>query len=284
MASTTPLREEILPPEGPDAELVDLIGESHDAGDRAAAVAGRLRKRYGSGSVQECGDCDDERSQRGHGRKRRCRHPAQYLGVRSPARIRQVMELWGGERRLAQYPLEEPVPLSDVSDRAEWDRIEYIRLFAIPQGIGRLGRHSPGQGREDDRQHFVRHSFFPPFGIARGSVVAEGDVPPTSGAPYRSAAFFDDATAAAASFSAVLDATSSGVVIVDGDGRILHANAAAQPMLAAGDPIREAGGRLHLREELVPGQLMAAIRARPMRPRLEDVASGYPRAAWTVRR
>ena len=44
------------------------------------------------------------------------------------------------------------------------------------------------------------------------------------------------------SFAAALDASSAGVVLVDGGLRIVHANAAAQAMLAAGDPVRDSGG------------------------------------------
>ncbi len=248
-----------MPPDGPDAELVDLIGGIYDAviePQRWPDVCDALRHRLefknaeiatinvrtGAAVVSAVVGI-----------------PAQYLSVRSPERIREVMEMWGGEGRLAEYPLEEPVLLSDVSDRAQWSRFEYMRLFAMPQGLvdsvaiplardGRtigsiaFGIHSSRRTVSPDDMSWLRVI----AAHLRRAVQISG--------------ILDDATAAADTFSAVLDATNSGVVIVDRDGRILHANAAAQPMLVIGDPIREVGGRLQLREELVPGQLIAAIR------------------------
>lgn len=248
-----------MPPEGPDAELVDLIGGIYDAVieprlwpdvcdtlrlrlEFKNAEIATINVRTGATVVSAVVGI-----------------PAQYLGVRSPERIREVMEMWGGERRLAQYPLEEPVLLSDVSDRSQWDRFEYIRLFAMPQDLVDsvavpLARDVRTIGSISFGIHSTRRSVSPED-LSWLRVIA---------AHLRRAVqisgILDDATAVAETFSAVLDATSSGVFIVDGDARILHANAAAQPMLAAGDPIREAGGRLQLREELVPGQLIAAIR------------------------
>jgi DNA-binding CsgD family transcriptional regulator len=66
---------------------------------------------------------------------------------------------------------------------------------------------------------------------------------------------------AATTFQAALEATSSGVVLVDTDMSILYANGPAAAMLEAGDPVFSIGGRLALRHELVPGQLQAAVQA-----------------------
>jgi DNA-binding CsgD family transcriptional regulator len=151
------------------------------------------------------------------------------------------------------------VLLSDVSDRTRWHRIEYFRLFAMPQDLVdavaiALARDQRTIGSIAFGVHSSRRSVSP------GDLAWLRLIAPHLRRAVQISGILDDATAAAESFSAVLDATNSGVVIVDLDGRILHANAAAQPMLAAGDPIREVGGRLQLREELVPGQLMGAIR------------------------
>jgi len=248
-----------LPPDGPDAELVDLIGGIYDAvieprlwPDVCDALRHRLEFKNAEIATINVGTGATVVSAV-------VGIPAQYLSVRSPERIREVMEMWGGERRLAEYPLEEPVLLSDVSDRAQWDRIEYMRLFAMPQGlVDSVAIPLARDGRTIGSISFGIHSSrrtVSPDDLSWLRVIA---------AHLRRAVqisgILDDATAAAATFSAVLDATNSGVVIVDRDGRILHVNAAAQPMLVAGDPVREVGGRLQLREELVPGQLMAAIR------------------------
>jgi DNA-binding CsgD family transcriptional regulator len=48
-------------------------------------------------------------------------------------------------------------------------------------------------------------------------------------------------------------------VLVDPDLRIVHPNRSAERMLTAGDPIVLRNGRLALRQEIVPGQLEAAV-------------------------
>jgi DNA-binding CsgD family transcriptional regulator len=50
--------------------------------------------------------------------------------------------------------------------------------------------------------------------------------------------------AEAACFSGILDGLSVGMVVVDGSGCIVHANAAGSAILGAGDFLRAAGGRL----------------------------------------
>jgi len=67
--------------------------------------------------------------------------------------------------------------------------------------------------------------------------------------------------AAASAFEAALDATRSGVVLVDSNSSIVHANAAARAMLDAGNPLTINAGKLGLVGELTPGRLEAAIEA-----------------------
>ncbi len=54
----------------------------------------------------------------------------------------------------------------------------------------------------------------------------------------------DFKTAQAATFADALDGLSAGTLFVDSSGRITHANAAAQALLAAGDVLRGSHGRL----------------------------------------
>jgi DNA-binding CsgD family transcriptional regulator/PAS domain-containing protein len=51
-------------------------------------------------------------------------------------------------------------------------------------------------------------------------------------------------TAEAATFADTFDGLTAGMLLVDANGRIVHANAAAQALLAAGDVLRAADGRL----------------------------------------
>jgi DNA-binding CsgD family transcriptional regulator/PAS domain-containing protein len=55
---------------------------------------------------------------------------------------------------------------------------------------------------------------------------------------------FDLKTAEAATFADTLDGLSAGMCLVDAEGRIVHANAAGHAILAAGDILYAAGGRL----------------------------------------
>jgi len=52
----------------------------------------------------------------------------------------------------------------------------------------------------------------------------------------------------AASFASTLDGLGAGLFLVDGDGRIVHANVAANVILGAGDFLRAVGGRLVARD------------------------------------
>jgi DNA-binding CsgD family transcriptional regulator len=67
----------------------------------------------------------------------------------------------------------------------------------------------------------------------------------------------DTQTHAAATLAAALEMASVAIVLVDGDLRVVHANAAASRMLAAGDPIRTHAGCL----ELPASEAMKALRA-----------------------
>jgi DNA-binding CsgD family transcriptional regulator/PAS domain-containing protein len=51
-------------------------------------------------------------------------------------------------------------------------------------------------------------------------------------------------TEQAATFADTLDGLSAGFFLIDSDGRIMHANAAAHALLLAGDPVRALDGRL----------------------------------------
>lgn len=54
----------------------------------------------------------------------------------------------------------------------------------------------------------------------------------------------DFKTAEAATFADILDGLAAGMLLVDATGRVIHANAAGHAILAAGDFLRAAGGRL----------------------------------------
>jgi DNA-binding CsgD family transcriptional regulator/PAS domain-containing protein len=59
----------------------------------------------------------------------------------------------------------------------------------------------------------------------------------------------------------VFDTLSAGVFLVDGTGRIIHANAAGRAILAAGDILRSTGGRLFAGDPQVGQALYEALKA-----------------------
>jgi hypothetical protein len=102
-------------------------------------------------------------------------------------------------------------------------------------------------------RHAVVHHLVEFLGTSPASVIR--------GAPRSS-----QASSAATTFEGALDATRSGVALVDADLAIVHANATVRVMLDAGDPLVVKSGKLelfdktgrHRRSELV--RLAAQVR------------------------
>ncbi len=172
----------------------------------------------------------------------------------------ETLELWGGPQRIAQLPLEEPVIQSQATDRRRWPDNAYWREFIGPQGIidalaiglardrtmianmtfGRHGDAGPISDREvDDLRVLAPH-------VRRATTIG---------------GMLDRAILEAQTFAAALEASPAGVVLVDTEMRIVHANTAARLMLAAEDPVRSRGGMLAVTTEPLPGQLEAAVAA-----------------------
>lgn len=169
-----------------------------------------------------------------------------------------IFELWGGPARVMRAALEEPLLQSHASDPGNWSQNAYFRAFAIPQGlvdsiglplvrdtttIATLGLGVHSDARPPSEVVFEGLRFIAPH-LRRAVVI---------GRMLRVSA------AATQSFAAALDAAAAGVVLVDGELRIVHANAAAQAMLAMGDPVRDSGGVLELPGEMARGALGAAV-------------------------
>jgi DNA-binding CsgD family transcriptional regulator len=62
-------------------------------------------------------------------------------------------------------------------------------------------------------------------------------------------------------FVDMLDGLRASVLLVDENGRIVHANAASRALLATGDPLRDIRGRLTARDAMANGALQAAFAA-----------------------
>lgn len=184
--------------------------------------------------------------------------PDEYAGMTGPEYVEDIVKLWGGAERLGALPLEEPVILSEHGDVSLWPASRYYNDFCKPQGlidilavalardrtmVGNIGfgRHEsagrPGKFEQDGFRKLAPH-------LRRAALIS---------------GILGHSEQRAATFETALDAAHSGVILVDAGMAIVHANEAAQAMLAEGDPVREKLGRLELRNELLPGQLKAAV-------------------------
>ncbi len=184
--------------------------------------------------------------------------PPEYDPMQAPHYLASVSTLWGGPQAIAKHTIEEPVILSEASDPANWPDNLYYRDFAQPQGIfdvmavalvrtpglvGDLGfgRHvsagRPGAVEADQLRILAPH--------LRRAMMVSG--------------LLDTGASALATLEATVEATPAGVVLVDRDMRIVHANTSAIRMLDDRDPIRRIGDRLELRHELLSGQLATAV-------------------------
>lgn len=177
-----------------------------------------------------------------------------------PTMDEDLVAMWGGPARLAQAPLQEPHMQSHQSDASTWHKYATVREWSAPQGIvDQVGIILARDRTIMSTLGFAQHESMtevPEWALEELRVLAPHFARAVliSGLLKRSAAL-------AATFEAALDATPAGALLVRGDMGIVHANTAADRMLAEADSIRSVQGRLRPTEELVPGQLESAVEA-----------------------
>lgn len=200
--------------------------------------------------------------------------PEKYMDVAlDPSYSMEILNLWGGLSKVNVAPLAEPLIQSQMGDVKDWFSNRYFKDFVQPQGI--VDAVSIGLAREPDMVATVAGGIHG----SKGEVTeAEMDGLRVIGPHLRRAVviadLFNNMQTENAMFSAALESSRAGVVLVDERLGIVHANALAQRMLSRGDPIREQQGRLALREELSQGALAAAVAARAIN--LGRSGSGIP--------
>lgn len=170
-----------------------------------------------------------------------------------------VVEQWGGPAAFQAFPLDEPLVLSRVSPRDGWESNRYHTEWAKPQGIADAMALALARG--PDTMGCVglsRHESAGP--IRDEEVTAARLLLPHLQRAVAIGRIIDLQTLAAATFARTLDALSAAVVLVGPDLAIVHANAAADLLLAAGDPIRAERGRLVARAPAAAMALAAAAR------------------------
>jgi DNA-binding CsgD family transcriptional regulator/PAS domain-containing protein len=169
-----------------------------------------------------------------------------------------IIELWGGAARIAQYPLGEPIIQSQAVRQEIISANRYYREWAIPKGLF----DAVAVGLVRDRS-MVGNAIFSQHESA-GAI----DEAQLSGlrllAPHIRRAvtisnLFDLKAVEAATFAATVEALTIGVVLTDEHAKIVHANAAAETMLAASDPILMQHGRIAVESASTTTSLHSAI-------------------------
>jgi DNA-binding CsgD family transcriptional regulator/PAS domain-containing protein len=185
--------------------------------------------------------------------------PTRYLPMIDAAGA-DVVEQWGGEERLMALPMDRPHVLSRVNpafDPATTNN-HYYHAFARPQGLVDvlalpLARDARGYGS----LAFGRHERAGPIGDAEVALT-------TLLLPHVQRAatinrLLDQASLAQRSFAAAIDLLTLPTVLAGADRSIVHANPAAQRLLAAGELVRRRGARLEATQPAADRALAAAL-------------------------
>ena len=171
----------------------------------------------------------------------------------------EVIEVFGGIDYMNSIPVGEPVTFSRFGDQSLWETSRYMREWVTPQGIVdcavitlardssthsslSLGRHGSagliGSLETDALRLLAPH-------LRRSVLISR---------------VLEARSMVASTFASALDALSGGVILVDSELRVVHANLAGGRLLSAGDPLILASGRLSLRNPATQSALAKAVR------------------------
>lgn len=172
--------------------------------------------------------------------------------------VADIVELWGGIERIRQYPLGEPIVRSQAVPQDIILGNRYHREWAMPKGLFdavgvALVREKTMIGNATFSQHESDGA------IVDAQVSGLRVLAPHIRRAVIISNLFDMKTVEAATFSATVEALTVGVVLADEDSKIVHSNAAAAAMLAAGDPILVRHGRIAVQSVTTTTTLQSAI-------------------------
>jgi DNA-binding CsgD family transcriptional regulator len=179
--------------------------------------------------------------------------------ARSSQMAAEAIAMWGGYERIQQYPIDEPIVLSQAVGYEHFHQNRYYREWGQPLGlidqvamavardpaivgtVG-LGRHESagviGPAEVDGLRLLAPH-------FRRAVIIGN---------------LLDMKTIEAATFGTILDDLAFGIVLVDDKLGIVHANRAAQVMMQARDPIGSENGTLILTDRAAHTALQRAVR------------------------
>jgi DNA-binding CsgD family transcriptional regulator/PAS domain-containing protein len=169
-----------------------------------------------------------------------------------------IIELWGGAERIQQYPLGEPIVQSQAVRPDVISSNRYYREWALPKGLF----DAVAVGLVRDRT-MVGNAIFSQHESAGRIDDAQVDglrlLAPHIRRAVTISNLFDMKTVEANTFAATVEALTVGVVLADEDSNIVHTNAAAAAMLAAGDPIVTRHGRIAVQSAATTAALQSAV-------------------------
>jgi DNA-binding CsgD family transcriptional regulator/PAS domain-containing protein len=169
-----------------------------------------------------------------------------------------IIELWGGVERIQQYPLEEPIVQSHAVPREVIFSNRYYLEWALPKGLF----DAVAVGLVRDKMMVGNAIFSQHQSVGAVSDAQVGGLrllAPHIRRAVTISNLFDMKTVEAATFAATVEALTVGVVLVDEDSRIVHTNAVATAMLAAGNPIAVRDGRIAVQSTTATSALQSAV-------------------------
>ena len=194
--------------------------------------------------------------------------PERWLAM-WPDYIEDMTDLWGGWRRIAEFPLEEPVVQSQAVDPELTRANRYYREWVTPQGI--TDAVAMMYGRAPDligTLTFGRHGSAGPV----GEVELEGLrlLAPHFRRAAEIGRLLEMQTVRAESFAEVLNRLSHAMFFLDGAARVAFANASASALAEAGDGLAVRHGVLTLTNASAQAALRRALADRA-EPRAVDI-------------
>ncbi|MBZ9996469.1 helix-turn-helix transcriptional regulator [Mesorhizobium sp. BH1-1-4] len=160
-----------------------------------------------------------------------------------PSYGQDLVDLWGGDTKVKQYPLEEPIAQSQAVPDAALVASRYFREWAQPQGVvDAVAIGLERNSRMVSTLSFGRHETVGIVG--NGELDALRLLAPHFRRAIAISQLLDLQSIAAANVASVLDGLSVGVVLVDELMALIRANPAAEEMLTRKDPIKVSNGRV----------------------------------------
>jgi DNA-binding CsgD family transcriptional regulator len=168
------------------------------------------------------------------------------------------VRIWGGAARIAAFPLDEPIQCTTIQPLSEIAKVPYYREILEPRGLNEavlvtLARDASTHGYVA----FNRHMSASPLGPR------EMDGLRLLAPHFRRAVtisnLFDLKAVEAATFRALFDGMSSAILLVDELLVVVHANPAAEAMLALGTVIASDRGAIRVAGRTAHGALQSAV-------------------------